>query len=92
MESKIITMPVIALRGLTVLPKMMIHFDISRAKSIAAVEKAMVEDQKVLLVTQKEPEEMDPTIEQLFQIGTIAWIKQLVKMPGNIVRVMAEGI
>ncbi|MEG0565693.1 MAG: endopeptidase La [Hungatella sp.] len=77
---------------MTVLPKMMIHFDISRAKSIAAVEKAMVEDQKVLLVTQKEPEEMDPTIEQLFQIGTIAWIKQLVKMPGNIVRVMAEGI
>lgn len=92
MVDKIITMPVIALRGMTVLPKMMLHFDISRKKSIAAVEKAMVGDQKVCLVTQKDPEEPDPGFEGVHQIGTVALIKQLVKMPGNVVRVMVEGL
>ncbi|MFT4105718.1 MAG: endopeptidase La [Lacrimispora sp.] len=85
-------MPVIALRGMTVLPKMMLHFDISRKKSIAAVEKAMVGDQKVCLVTQKTAEEADPGIDDLFQIGTVALIKQLVKMPDNVIRVMVEGL
>ncbi|WP_333652699.1 endopeptidase La [Lacrimispora sp.] len=85
-------MPVIALRGMTVLPKMMLHFDISRKKSIAAVEKAMVGDQKVCLVTQKNTEEADPGIDDLFQIGTVALIKQLVKMPDNVIRVMVEGL
>ncbi|WP_367566176.1 endopeptidase La [Lacrimispora sp.] len=85
-------MPVIALRGMTVLPKMMLHFDISRKKSIAAVEKAMVGDQKVCLVTQKNTEEADPGIDNLFQIGTVALIKQLVKMPDNVIRVMVEGL
>ncbi len=89
---KTITMPVIALRGMTVLPKMMLHFDISRKKSIAAVEKAMVGDQKVCLVTQKNTEEADPGIDNLFQIGTVALIKQLVKMPDNVIRVMVEGL
>ncbi len=89
---KTITMPVIALRGMTVLPKMMLHFDISRKKSIAAVEKAMVGDQKVCLVTQKNTEEADPGIDDLFQIGTVALIKQLVKMPDNVIRVMVEGL
>lgn len=92
MEGSMITIPVIALRGVTVLPGMMMHFDISRAKSIAAVEKAMVSDQKVLLLTQRDPDEMDPTEESLFHIGTIALIKQLVKLPGNVVRVMVEGL
>lgn len=92
MEENNITMPVIALRGLTVLPKMLIHFDISRAKSIAAVEQAMVGDQKVFLATQKNSEDNDPDIEQLYHMGTIALVKQLVKMPGNIVRVMVEGL
>jgi ATP-dependent Lon protease len=92
MVDKTITMPVIALRGMTVLPKMMLHFDISREKSIAAVEKAMVGDQKVCLVTQRNPEESDPGIEDLYQVGTVALIKQLVKLPGNVIRVMVEGL
>ncbi|SEU32796.1 ATP-dependent Lon protease [Lacrimispora sphenoides] len=92
MVDKTIIMPVIALRGMTVLPKMMLHFDISRTKSIAAVEKAMVGDQKVCLVTQKNSEEADPGIEDLYQIGTVALIKQLVKLPNNVIRVMVEGM
>ena len=92
MVDKTITMPVIALRGMTVLPKMMLHFDISRTKSIAAVEKAMVGDQKVCLVTQKNSEEADPGIEDLYQVGTVALIKQLVKLPNNVIRVMVEGM
>ncbi len=86
------TMPVIALRGLTVLPKMMIHFDVSRARSIAAVERAMIDDQKVFLVTQKNPDDENPSQEQLHQIGTIAVVKQLVKLPGGLIRVMVEGL
>lgn len=91
MEDTIMTMPVIALRGLTVLPHMTVSFDISRPKSISAVEKAMVGDQKICLVTQRDPEDQDPTLEQLYHIGTIALIKQLVRMPGGIVRVMVDG-
>ncbi|MDO5348776.1 MAG: endopeptidase La [Lachnospiraceae bacterium] len=92
MEQKIYTMPAIALRGLTVLPKMMIHFDISRNKSIAAVEKAMVGDQKVFLITQKQADVMEPQREDLYQVGCIAVVKQLVKLPDNIIRVMVEGL
>ena len=91
MEDKTITMPVIALRGMTVLPKMMIHFDISRSKSIAAVEKAMIGDQRVCLVTQKNSEEADPGVDELHQVGCVALIKQLVKIPNNVVRVMVEA-
>lgn len=91
MEDKTITMPVIALRGMTVLPKMMIHFDISRSKSIAAVEKAMIGDQRVCLVTQKSSEEADPGVDELHSVGCVALIKQLVKIPNNVVRVMVEG-
>lgn len=92
MEDTIMTMPVIALRGLTVLPHMTVSFDISRAKSVAAVERAMVGDQKVCLVTQKNPDDQNPQLEQLYHVGTIAHIKQLVKMPGGVVRVMVEGL
>ena len=92
MEDTIWTMPVIALRALTVLPGMTVSFDISRAKSISAVEKAMVSDQKVFLVTQKNADDQEPTQEQLFHIGCISHVKQLVKMPGGIVRVMVEGL
>lgn len=91
MERTQLTIPVVALRGLTVLPQMIISFDISRKKSIAAVEKAMVGDQKILLVTQKRTEEMNPQTEDLYQMGTIAMVKQLVKLPGGVIRVMAEG-
>lgn len=92
MEGKIITIPAIALRGLTVLPKMIQHFDISREKSINAVERSMVGEQKVFLVTQRRPEDEDPKIDGLFQVGTVAQIKQLVKMPGGVIRVMVEGL
>lgn len=92
MQQIIVTMPVIALRGLTVLPGMTVSFDISRAKSVAAVEKAMVSDQRAGLFTQKDPEDADPSLDQLYHIGTIVRIKQLVKMPGGIIRVMVEGL
>lgn len=86
-----ILIPVIALRGMTILPAMVIHFDVSRAKSIHALEKAMVHDQKVLVVTQKDPEDEEPTLENLYQVGTICEIKQLIKLPNNIIRVLVEG-
>ena len=92
MEDNRMTLPAIALRGLTVLPEMIQHFDISREKSIGAVEYAMSEEQKVFLVTQRRPEEEDPDVSGLYQIGTIARIKQIVKMPGGLLRVLAEGI
>ncbi len=92
MENTIMTMPTIALRGLTVCPTMMIHFDISRKKSIAAIEKAMVTDQKVFLVAQKQPEVMEPALEDLYHMGTISLVKQMVKLPGGLVRVMVEGL
>ncbi len=92
MEEKNIVMPVVALRGLTVLPGMTIHFDVSREKSVKAVEKAMVGDQRVFLTSQKDPAVEDPSVEQLSTIGTASIVKQLVKMPGGIVRVMVEGV
>ncbi|MDO4267388.1 MAG: endopeptidase La [Eubacteriales bacterium] len=91
MEDTVKTMPVIALRGLAVLPGMTVSFDISRSKSIAAVEKAMVGDQKIGLFTQRSPEDADPDLGQLYHVGVIAHIRQIVKMPGGIVRVMVEG-
>ena len=92
MEDKMMTLPTIALRGLAVLPEMIQHFDISREMSVSAVEHAMVGEQKVFLVTQRDPEKEDVKIEDLYQIGTIAKIKQLVKMPGGLIRVMVEGL
>ena len=84
-------MPVVALRGMTILPGMVQHFDISRQKSVAAVEKAMLGDQRVFLLSQKHPEIVDPEITDLYQVGTVAVVKQLVKLPGRVVRVLVEG-
>ena len=84
-------MPAVALRGLVCLPDMVLHFDVSRKKSIAALEAAMVKDQMVFLVAQKDPDEEDPTEEELYQAGAMAKVKQIVKMPENMVRVVAEG-
>ena len=92
MEENLITLPAIALRGLAVLPEMIQHFDISREKSVSAVENAMVGEQKVFLVTQRDPEVEEPKMKDLYQIGTIAKVKQLVKMPGGLIRVMVEGL
>lgn len=91
MEDRTITMPVIALRGLAVLPKMIVHFDISRTKSKAAMEKAMVGEQQAFLVAQRQTEVADPSIEDLYHVGCVAKIKQLVKLPDGVIRVMVEG-
>lgn len=84
--------PAVALRGMTILPDTMIHFDLSREKSIQAVEQAMCDDQRVFLITQKRPETENPQADDLFQIGCIARIKQVTKLPDNLVRVLVEGI
>ena len=92
MEDKKITMPAVALRGLTILPGMVQHFDISREKSVRAVETAMMGDQKVYLVTQRNPQQEVPTAADLYQMGTVSQIKQIVKMPNGILRVRVEGL
>lgn len=92
MEDKKITMPAVALRGLTILPGMVQHFDISREKSVRAVETAMMGNQKVYLVTQRNPQQEVPTAADLYQMGTVSQIKQIVKMPNGILRVMVEGL
>lgn len=84
--------PAVALRGMTILPAMIVHFDISREISIKAVEQAMLSDQKLFVVTQKDPEVSEPVLDDLYRIGTIVEIKQVIKMPKNILRVLAEGI
>ena len=91
-EEQIRTMPVVALKGLTILPGMMTHFDAVKRQDIAAVEYALVGDQKVFLVTQRNPEPEEPELEDLYQLGTIALVKQLVRLPGKVVRVLVEGL
>ena len=81
-------LPVVPLRGMTILPRMTIHFDLSREKSIAAVEQAMLEGQRVFLATQKAIEENDPGFDQVYHIGTIALVRQITRMPGHLIRVM----
>lgn len=85
-------LPLVALRGLTVMPDMIIHFDLSRAQSIKAVEQSMLEEQKIFLVSQRNPGEETPTRETLYDIGTVALVKQVTKLPNNIDRVLVEGI
>lgn len=84
-------LPAIALRGTTILPDMIVHFDVSREKSMKAIEKAMVQDQKVFLITKRDPETEEPAQEDLYKIGTIAEIKQLVKTKKNMIQVLVEG-
>lgn len=85
-------MPAVALRGLTVYPDMIIHFDLSRSKSIEAVEQAMMGDQRVFLVPQIDSEVESPGVDQLYRVGTVAIVKQVSKLPvNNIVRVLVEG-
>ena len=85
-------MPAIALRGLTIFPNMIIHFDVSRQKSIVAVEQAMMQEQKLFLVTQKDVSVEEPMQEDVYTIGTIAVVKQVSKLPGGLVRVLVEGV
>lgn len=86
-----ITVPAVALRGMTILPGMVAHFDVSRAKSIKAVEEAMMGEQNIFLVTQRDVEDDDPQIDDLYHIGILAKIKQVIKMQHGIVRILVEG-
>ena len=85
-------LPTVALRGMTILPGMVIHFDLSRKKSIEAVEEAMMADQKVLVVTQQNPDVEEPNFDAVYTVGTVALIKQVNKLPNHIVRVLVEGV
>ena len=84
-------LPAVALRGMVILPGMIAHFDVSREKSIKAVEACMMEEQKIFLVTQKDVEQEDPAQEDLYRIGIIAEVKQVIKLQNNIVRILVEG-
>lgn len=84
-------LPAVALRGLTILPGMIIHFDLSRKKSIVAIEQAMISETPILLISQKQAEEEDPSIDGVYKVGTIATVKQVNKLPNGIVRVLVEG-
>lgn len=92
MNNLIKVMPAIALRGTTILPDMIVHFDISRPKSVKAVEEAMTQDQKIFLITQKDPQVENPGMNDLYKVGTVALVKQVVKLPKDVLRVLVEGV
>lgn len=85
-------LPVVALRGITVLPDMIVHFDVTREKSVQAIEYAMNNNQKVFLVAQRDSQMDDPEVKDLYVVGVIAEIKQVLKLPSKVLRVMAEGV
>ena len=85
------TIPAVALRGLVILPDMVIHFDLSRKFSIKSVEEAMKNDERIFLVTQLETDKKEPDYDHVYHVGTVAVIKQVIKLPGGIVRVLVEG-
>ena len=93
-EENLKLMPTVALRGLVVFPNMFIHFDVGREKSINALKKAMDTDQEIFLVTQKDISVDDPDYSELYEIGVVASVKQVLKLPGKSgnVRVAVEGL
>lgn len=91
MNREIKSLPIVALRGMTIMPEMVVHFDVSREKSIAAIQEAMAGDQKIFLVAQKSIETDDPTQEDVYEVGTVGTIKQIMKLPKHIVRVLVSG-
>ncbi|MDI3518259.1 MAG: ATP-dependent Lon protease [Caldanaerobacter sp.] len=92
MAEKRYTLPMIPLRGLTIFPYMVIHFDIGREKSIRALEEAFMKNQLIFVTTQKDPELEDPSIEDVYKVGTITKVKQMLKLPGELIRILVEGI
>ncbi len=90
-KKETLELPIIPLRGLMVFPHMVLHFDIGRARSIAALEQAMLKDQQVFLVAQKDSETENPELAELCSVGTISTIKQVLNLPGEAVRVLVEG-
>lgn len=91
MNREIKSLPMVALRGMTIMPEMVVHFDVSREKSIAAIQEAMAGDQKIFLVAQRSIETDDPTQEDIYEVGTVGTIKQIMKLPKHIVRVLVSG-
>lgn len=91
MNREIKSLPMVALRGMTIMPEMVVHFDVSREKSIAAIQEAMAGDQKIFLVAQRSIETDDPTQEEVYEVGTVGTIKQIMKLPKHIVRVLVSG-
>ena len=91
-RSSHISMPVLALRGMMVFPHMVLHFDVGRPKSVAALEKAMLDDQRIFLVAQLDAGVDDPHQSDLCKVGTIAQIKQVLNLPGDSIRVLVEGL
>lgn len=92
LEQEEIIIPAVALRGLTIFPDMIIHFDLSKEKSTLAIEAAMMGDQRLFVVTQKDPQDEEPGLEQVYPIGTIGIVKQVTKLQGSMVRVLIEGM
>ncbi len=86
------TLPAVTLRGLTILPGMVIHFDLSRDASISSVEQAMLGDQRLLVVSQKDPAKENPGMEDIYDVGTVTLIRQVSKLPEHILRVLVEGV
>lgn len=84
--------PLLPIRGITIFPHMVLHFDVGRAKSILALEEAMVRNQVIFLVTQKDHSVEDPGVEDIYRIGTVSKIKQILKLPGDTIRVLVEGL
>ncbi len=92
MEENKLAMPAVALRGITILPGMIAHFDIGRGRSVRAVEKAMNTDERIFIVTQKDNDQENPDISHLYDMGTIAQIRQVAKLQRGIVRILVEGM
>lgn len=91
MIEKIEVLPLIPLRGITIFPYMVLHFDVGREKSLLALEEAMIKQQRIFLATQKDAKNDDPESDDIFDIGTICNIKQILKLPGETARVLVEG-
>lgn len=91
MDTMIKKLPAVALRGMVILPGMIAHFDVSREKSIRAIEESMMDEQHVFLVAQKDIDKEDPVLEDVYKIGTIAEVKQVIKLQNNVVRILVEG-
>ena len=91
MEKETKSLPMVALRGMVIMPGMVVHFDVSREKSVAAIQEAMIEEQKIFLTAQKDIETEDPKLEDVYEVGTVGVIKQIIKLPKHIVRVLVSG-
>ena len=91
MDNEIKSMPMVPLRGMTILPEMVVHFDVSRQRSIAAVQEAMSGDQKIFLTAQRSIDTENPDADDVYEIGTVGTVKQIIRLPKQIMRVLVTG-